>query len=424
MSQSGRTVQQRRGRGRLPIALLVMSVVISTAACSSLLDVDIPGRVEAGALDNPALAATMVSSALGQFECAYAAAVATTGVLSEEYIISSYFVNANIWGWRGTEIRTADGSCVDSRDASSLGYYTPMQTARYMAEDGAARIETFSDADVPGRAKMLAQLAVYGAYSYVLLGEGYCEMAIDAGPILQPDAVLAMAEEKFTNALGLAQAAGDDDLKYMALIGRARVRLDLGKAADAVADAEQIPEGYVRISEYSESRPRRENRIYNVTIRNDFLSVGPTYRDLTVGGQPDTRVPVLNTGTLGQDGVTDQWAQQKYTTPKSPIPIASWKEAQLILAEALGGQDAKDAINRVRAADGLPALDGSEGSDMTAVVLEERRRELFSQGQRLNDMLRHDIPFPAGTNHKGQTYGPVTCIPLPDAERLNNPNAG
>lgn len=400
-----------------------MSVAISTAACSSLLDVDIPGRVEAGALDDPQLAGTLVASALGQFECAYAAAVATTGVLAEEYIVSSYFVDANMWGWRGTEIRTEDGSCVDSQDASSLGYYTPLQAARYMAEDGMARIGTFSETDVPEKPKLMAQLAAYGAYAYTLLGEGYCEMAFDAGPIMRPPEVLAMAEEKFTNAIELAEAAGDDDLKYLSLIGRARVRLDRGNAAGAAADAEQIPEGYVHVAGYSESRPRRENRVYNLTIRNDFLSVGPTYRDLMVGGAPDTRVPVLNTGDPGQDGVTEQWEQRKYTSASSAIPIASWKEAQLILAEALGGQDAKDAIDRVRAADGLPALDGSEGSDITALVLEERRRELFSQGQRLNDMLRHDLPFPTGTNHKDQTYGPVTCIPLPDAERLNNPNA-
>ena len=47
---------------------------------------------------------------------------------------------------------------------------------------------------------------------------------------------------------------------------------------------------------------------------------------------------------------------------------------------------------------------------------------LFTEGHRLGDMLRHNIPFPTGTNHKGQTYGPITCLPLPEQERLNNPN--
>jgi len=37
-------------------------------------------------------------------------------------------------------------------------------------------------------------------------------------------------------------------------------------------------------------------------------------------------------------------------------------------------------------------------------------------------MFRYNIPFPTGTNHKGQPYGTVTCVPIPDLERLNNPN--
>jgi hypothetical protein len=67
-------------------------------------------------------------------------------------------------------------------------------------------------------------------------------------------------------------------------------------------------------------------------------------------------------------------------------------------------------------------LTDAEAANIEATVLEERRRQLFSEGHRLGDMLRNDIPFPTGTNHKGQTYGPTTCLPLPDQERLNNPN--
>jgi hypothetical protein len=37
-------------------------------------------------------------------------------------------------------------------------------------------------------------------------------------------------------------------------------------------------------------------------------------------------------------------------------------------------------------------------------------------------MFRFNIPFPTGTNQKGQPYGTVTCVPIPDVERLNNPN--
>ena len=79
-------------------------------------------------------------------------------------------------------------------------------------------------------------------------------------------------------------------------------------------------------------------------------------------------------------------------------------------------------MNRVRAAAGVPPLVVSAGSDIPALVLEERRRQLFSEGHRLGDMLRKNIPFASGVNHKSQTYGPTTCVPLPDIETQNNPN--
>ena len=104
----------------------------------------------------------------------------------------------------------------------------------------------------------------------------------------------------------------------------------------------------------------------------------------------------------------------------SPIPIASWEEAQLIIAEARP-DEAEAAINRLRNAQGLPEYTPS-GEGHIADVLEERRRQLFLEGHRHNDMLRHDLPFPTGANHMGEFRGDVTCLPLPLQERENNQN--
>ncbi len=414
----------RRASGPLG-GLFILTLFLALAACDSLLEVQIPGQVEEGELNDPSLATTMVVSAVGEFECAFSSYVATTAVLTEEFIVSTFFLNANIWGWRGdVEIRGTAGSCPNSRSASGLGYYTPLQTARFLADDGAERIRGFADADVPNRAEKLAELSAYAGYAYTLLGEGFCEMAIDNGPLLTPSEVLQIAEDRFSQAIQLAQEAGSQEFRNMALVGRARVRLNLGRPAEAATDAEQVPEGFVKYVEHSEVRPRRENRLYNLTDAA-FMSVGPDYRDLeVVPGSPDPRVPVAFSGTEGQDGVTPQWNQLKYGARGAPAPLASWTEAQMILAEARGGGEGIDALNRVRTAQGIPQIDPAEVSDFTSVLLEERRRQLFLQGHRYNDMLRHDIPFPTGTNHKGQSYGNVTCVPLPDVERLNNPNIG
>lgn len=398
---------------------------LALAGCDSgLLDVENPGRVAEADLDNPALAQTMVNSALGQFECAYTNYVTAAGIMAHEYINASSWLDINGWGWRGVELYTITGSCSSNRNATGLGAYTPLQQARYLAESAASRIDAFPDDEVANKDEKLALLAAYAGFTYVLLGEGFCEMAIDQGPLMTPQEVLAVAEERFTSAIAHADAAGRADVRHLALAGRARTRLDRGNLEGAASDAEQVPDGFVWNAEYSTVDGRRENRLYNVNRRNRFLSVEPDgYANLMLDDAPDPRVSVASSGLVGHDGVTEHWYQLKYNSADAPMPMASWAEAQLIIAEARPGETVA-AIDRLRASQGLPALTLSGGEDLLAIVLEERRRQLFSEGHRLNDMLRHDLPFPTGFNHKGQAWGSLTCMPLPDQERLNNPNIG
>jgi hypothetical protein len=405
----------RRAGSALGLVLLT-----GLGACDSLLEVTLPGSVQASDLDNPALANTLVNSALGQFECAYTNYITSVGILSSEYINSSSWLNINGWGWRGAELYTISGSCPSSRTADGLGAYAPLQQARFLAEDAAKRIQGFPEDAVPAKAEKLGMLMAYAGYSYVMLGEGFCEMAIDEGPLMTPSEVMAIAEERFTSAIEFAKTAGKDTLELMATAGRARVRLNLGMLAEAAADAEKIPQGFVWNAEYSTIDGRRENRLYNINHRNHFLSVDPArYGDLMLGGAPDPRVPVTNSGLKGHDKVTTHWYQDTFPAADSPIPMASWEVAQLIMAEARPAE-AEAAINRLRAAQGLPAYVPS--GDHLADLLEERRRQLFSEGHRLNDMLRHNIPFPEGVNHKGQAYGDITCMPLPQSETRANPH--
>ncbi|HEY4132339.1 MAG TPA: RagB/SusD family nutrient uptake outer membrane protein [Gemmatimonadaceae bacterium] len=417
---------RRIGRSHALRCAIAALALAATAACNSLLSVDNPGRVPTSALSDPALAPTLDASALGAFECAFSNYIVTAGTLTQEYITSNSFVDSNIWGWRGVETRTAPGSCPTTRTATSMGFYSPMQQARFQAEDAVTRITAFTDEQVPGRINMLAELSAYEGYALTLLGEGMCQMSVDNGPLMTRADTWKLALLKYADALKYAATTSNTDITNMAHVGRARAYLDLADLPNAAADATLVPSGYVRISEYSESTPPRENRIYNMTVRNDFLSVGPAYRNLTVGGKPDPRVKVVDAGRNGQDQVTRQWTQQKYTgSGAATINLASYIEAQLIYAEAVATtnpQAAKDAINGVRTIAGVPPLDGSEGSDLTAVVLEERRRQLFSEGTRLGDMLRKNIPFPSGVNFKNQLFGPMSCVPLPDLEMQNNPN--
>ncbi len=415
-----RTVNLRR-----LTATVVAALMTTTAACDRLLDVENPASVPIEALDNPALMQTLESASIQSFQCAFQQYVGTVGVLSGEYWVSSNFVDSHPWEWRGiVQIKGTGGSCPNNRNATSLGFYTPMQQAQFQLDDLFERVSKFTDAEVPNRQRMLAEARAYSGYAHLILGETMCEMALDGGPKMTSQEVWAVAESRFSEAITIATALGTGadavSLKNMAIAGRARTRLMMGKLAEAAADARLVPATFVRNAEYTNTSQARENRMFNMTVTNRFISVTPAYQNLTVNGAADPRVPAVNANVLGQDGATPYWRQTKITAVNSPLPIASYKESQLILAEASTDQTEKlAALNRVRALYNIAPLTGTVTDD---IIIEERRRGLFSEGPRYTDMLRKKLPFQTGTNRKGQTYSDLTCIPLPDVETQNNPN--
>lgn len=416
------SARRRRPNADWRVAILLLLVL---GACSNLLDVSNPAQVEEADLDNPALAETMMNSALGRFECALVNYIIAAAVLNEEFLHGSSWVSLGPHARRETSLEEETGGCPSDRSTPDTGAYTPLQQARYLAEDGARRIEAFPDEAVPNKTEMLGWLAAYAGYATLLLGEGWCEMAFDGGPLQTRNEAFARAEERFGTAISIAQSLGEPDMEHMALVGRARARLNQGDLAEAASDAEQIPEGFVRYAEYSAGvSGDRENRIYNFHNVTRLVTTNwIQYGNLTLeDGSPDTRVPVEETGGLTQSRGVPFWAQQKYPAADSPIPIASWEEAQLIIAEARPAE-AEAAINRLRSSQGLAAYVPS--GDILADVIEERRRQLFLEGHRHNDRLRHDIPYLfTDQNHIGEFLGPVTCLPLPLQEVENNPNIG
>jgi len=122
------------------------------------------------------------------------------------------------------------------------------------------------------------------------------------------------------------------------------------------------------------------------------------------------------------------WIQTKYDGLGASIPIARYAEAQLIMAEARGGQEAVDIINELRASGHQmpPYTGGVSAAEVKALIIQERSRELFLESQHLGDKLRYGLPFTpaAGVTfpYIGGVYGDVTCFPLPLRERQNNPN--
>lgn len=451
------------------LSTLVVGVGVTACNLDNVLEVELPGKVVAGDLDNPQLADLLVRSAVSSFECAWSMYSAGTAHHSDEYMNSSGNAGQRNYGWRIFESNDETLSTGECDQVYAM--YAPLHMARFQANDVYNRLNTEQFAGVPNRNVSLATLRAYGGYALIALGEGWCEMTVPdeegvPGPLLTPDEVRKRAEARFTEALTLAEAAGNQDIKNMALVGRARARLDLKDWAGVIADASQVPAGYLKVASRGEEEARRYNRNFNQMnsrIQDRHATISPNFRNLRIDpqgrpiegpvtaagapnggpGVPDPRVEVVNYGLFGHNSVTPSWHHLKYTSRSSPMPIASGKEARLMLAEAYARTgklaEARALINARRTELKLPTFDlPATQNEMIGLIIEERRRELFAEaGHRMNDMLRlegtpWDIPWlgepgsihPNGQDSVGGAYGTTTCFPLPDVERIGNPNIG
>jgi hypothetical protein len=411
-------------------------IVLSTPmiGCNVLdkgLEATSPDKIVTSVLETPANAGLLVTSAIGNFECALKMYIVDAGMASGELMDAT--PTAANWPFDSRNTDPTSDTRYATNGCDAYGIYTPIQVARGTADRTLELLQGWTDAQVANRQDLIAKAAAYAGYSRILLGEGFCTAAINLSKEMSSAEIFASAETMFNTAITAAQAAGDQRILNMAYVGRARARLDQGNKAGATADAALVPAGFV-INATSENSPTiRQNRVQTFN-QSGVVSVAPSYRNLTVtnssgGTVPDTRVTVTNAGKNGTDNRTPLYIQTKYANSASPIPIASYKEAQLIVAEVAQGQTAVDIINSLRAAKGLPPFSSTDPAAIAAEVTEARRRELFLEGQHLYDVRRLNLPLDpaAGTPYstvylKGGNYGTERCFPVPDVERLNNPN--
>ena len=424
-------------RGGRKIAASLAGLVIAAGfvtACNTnrLLDVTTPNAVPVSLLDDPTNAGLMVASAVGDFQCALGSAIAVEGLISGE--LSDTQLGAAQWDYaRRTANTLTNGIYGTSGCAGTQGFgiYLPLSTARYDADHAIANLTKWSDSQVPGRATLLAISNLYAGFSYTWLGMSMCQAAFDNGPAVNQKGMFALAEARFTAALAAAPA-GADSIKNAALVGRARVRLYPGNTAGALADAQLVPKGFVMNSSNDASALRNYNRIFTITKQYGFYSIPTWSQNLTTEtGQIDPRSAVTLTTTRSADNQTTPiYVPNKYAAgDAAATPIARYEEAQLIIAEIDDNAQSVAIINAMRADAGVnPYTGATDAASVKNLVISERQRVLFLEGQRNYDIERFAIPFnpPVGTDFPtgGGTYGNTTCLPLPDIEKNNNPSLG
>ena len=409
---------------------LVAAALALVAACSTdrLLDVNAVDRVDASLFDRPENAALMVNSAIADFECAYASAALVEGIIADEFVDAQLGAAAWFYDRRDVNTLTSGSYGVNScNNNQTPGIYLPLSTARFDADDALKKLSNWTDAQVPNRSLLMARSALYAGFSYAMLGMSMCEAAFDLQAQIGQPAMFAKAEERFTTAITEAQKTNATSIINAAYVGRARVRLFQNKLTEAAADAALVPSGFVLNATYDAGNSRRYNRFFASTAQFGFYSVDPTMRDLRTEGVPDPRAAVVFSTTRAADANTPIYAPAKYSAYGSPIRIASYQEAQLIRAEALGGTQAVNIINALRDAVSLPHYTGgTDAASIRTLIINERQRALFAEGFRNYDLQRFQLPLvPApGTTFpgKGGTYGDTRCLALPDIERFNNPN--
>ena len=203
----------------------------------------------------------------------------------------------------------------------------------------------------------------------------------------------------------------------------------------ATEDARLVPKGFVFMASRSNSPKERSNQVWMHTWFSIFQTVDALFRNVQVNGGPDPRVDVKDMGFATTDDTVPAFFPMKHNVAGSFHRMASWEEAQLIIAEAQLGQEAVDRINAVRQIHGIAdfvPVDVNDATEILNKVVDERAREFFMEGRLLPDMVRFRgdaridnvlLRFQEGLEPRQvNIYRENYCIPLSDREIDNNPN--
>ena len=423
-------------------ALLALGLLVAPVACDT--KVTNPGRFEDTALDDRLAAAAMVSGS-GRALSAAINWIAYTGAA-----VSREIHPAGSTGSFGITPFWQNGSLSET-DTDLDTHWEQAQRARWVAEETIRRLEAAGPPPV-GSLQTAAQYAdtlrlayIYAGFANRLLGENMCDAVIDGGSKLPGATYFARAESLFTKALAVTggPAAVVTAQNQAAYAGRAAVRLALNKWTEAVADAGQVPIGFVlNIPYFNIGDDAQRNRIAwsigNSPYRahTQWSTWYYDYRQAT----SDPRVPITITTLTGDAAIeccgrVPFYPEAKHSTSTSPIRLTSGREMRLIEAEArlrandMAGGMAAIALVRTNAS--APAISPAPTTTADAWRLLKRERgiEMWLEARRLGDLRRWKSDTTPGALDPLEIPGTAShlakqdlCFPISVSERQTNPN--
>ena len=431
-------------RRAVRVGLIVALPLGALTACDSLLEVELPAEFTEDVLTDPAGVDAQVSAVIGLFECGSSTFNFVAAGMEDVWeplvgtIQSVAFYSP----------RPSTGGC--DQNIQDVSYYDQFTTSRAQAVGTYDRLTNlWDDNDVDDRGQKQAMMALYAAAVLDFFGEFFCEMTLDGGPLMTPDATLAEGEMWIATALGHINSEPGGDFvmpqgiatsaKTMAYGLRARMRWARDDVVGALADALLVPMGFTAwiTRETALTRRNKQNAIADspvVTLYEDvntywsgapnpvtgqawpspipftgYASLGilPDGRAVWDTGLPirtagvsrmtpaeDAAVPDTRVATTSR--ITSQAGLRqeptKYPNADDNEPLVGWQEMWLLRAELEGGQAAIDRVNELRDFYSLPRVtyaDPANAAEIRLMIIEERRRQLFLEGRFYATKLRN-----------------------------------
>ena len=454
------------GRGHRPLLGTVACALLLTACdTESLLSVRDPDIVPGEVVADTANIESLRNGVLYEFARAltgptgsnnYHGVIGLGGVMSDEQWYSSTFTN----------MREIDARSVNRENTANLTVFRYVQRARNWAEVATQQYAASPRANTANHA-LVAALA---GYPYIFLAENWCSGvplsrttltgALEYGKGNTREELLNLSVQRFDQAITLASAraaaanisaaerAAATRALNLARVGRARALQNLGRFSDAAATAALVPSGFTYLVDYSANSSGQQNGVWgqiNSSRRSSVASEegtgnrgmryfnrnGTTAAAMTI----DPRAPIPSR-SVGLGTGFPLFRQGKYPDGGADVPLATYVEAQLIVAENLLNRGNSAAylpvLNTLRADAGLaPLTDPGNASGRIRQLYEERAFWLWLTGHRLGDLRRlvreYRFPanqvFPTGTTIVGRPYGDDVNLLIP-FEESNNPEAG
>lgn len=399
--------------------LAVLAALVPLAACSDVLslDVEAPGRISDGDLNSAEAIPGLVAGMSYDLTQAY------DGVLQALALASG-----DLWHSGSYDFGTYPRGILLQAPEDWNGEFGSMQQARWVAENGIARIQEFYPEAQFNKNANVARAYLLAGFANRLLGEIQCTSTIDGGPEVQRTEHFNRANAHFSKAIEIGGTAGVNSIVTAAYGGRASVRAWLGDWSAAATDAAQVPLGFSYDAVFSTTSGAVANDLVDETTDRRELTVFNTMWD---GITDDTRVPWRvvydNAGQVqkGQDGETDFYQQRKWLDEDTDVPMTHGREARMLRAEAalransIAGM--MTHINAARMDAGMADLaTPANTTEAWNVMRMERAANLWLEGRRLWDLHRWKAdggviadPFAASRD---------TCFPISDEERRVNAN--